>query len=49
MQRRVRQYGLKLQSAHYYTHYTKGARITRALRFPEIFTEDLFVVVFCKN
>jgi 2-polyprenyl-6-hydroxyphenyl methylase/3-demethylubiquinone-9 3-methyltransferase len=49
MQRRVQRYGLKLQSAQYYTHYTKGAQITRALRFPEICTEDLFVVVFRKN
>jgi 2-polyprenyl-3-methyl-5-hydroxy-6-metoxy-1,4-benzoquinol methylase len=48
LQRRVRRHGLMLEDARYYTHYTRAAKLARALRLPLPLTEDLFVAVFRK-
>jgi hypothetical protein len=47
--RRVRPLGLSFIEAHYYTHFTRLARLGNALRLPKRFTEDLFVAVFRKS
>jgi 2-polyprenyl-3-methyl-5-hydroxy-6-metoxy-1,4-benzoquinol methylase len=49
LHRRVRPYGLTLAEALYYTHFTRLARLGRALRLPGILTADLFVAVFRKT
>ncbi len=48
LRRRLRPLRLELLESHYYTHATRLARLSRALRFPRSFTEDLFVSVFRK-
>lgn len=48
LERRMRRHGLVRQEARYYTHYTRLAKLTRALRLPPPLTEDLFAVVFRK-
>ena len=49
LQKRVRRYGLSLQEWHYYTHFTRGARLARWVGLPPPLTEDLFVAVFRKQ
>jgi ubiquinone/menaquinone biosynthesis C-methylase UbiE len=49
LQRRVRRLGLTLEEAHYFTHATRLARLTRGLHLPPVFTEDLFVAAFRKR
>jgi 2-polyprenyl-3-methyl-5-hydroxy-6-metoxy-1,4-benzoquinol methylase len=49
LHRRIRRYGLALPEAHYYSHFTRLARLGRALRLPQVLTEDLFVAVFRKS
>lgn len=49
LQRRVRHLGLELEEVCYYTHFTRLARLTRAMRLPLPLTEDLFVAVFRKS
>ena len=49
LRRRVTPLGLTLVEAHYYTHFTKLAKLGRALRMPRALTEDLFVAVFRKT
>ena len=49
LQKRVRRYGLLLQESHYYTHFTRGARLARWVGLPPPLTEDLFVAVFRKQ
>jgi 2-polyprenyl-3-methyl-5-hydroxy-6-metoxy-1,4-benzoquinol methylase len=46
LQRRTRQLGLSLLEARHYTHYTRAAKLARALRLPLPLSEDLFVAVF---
>jgi 2-polyprenyl-3-methyl-5-hydroxy-6-metoxy-1,4-benzoquinol methylase len=47
--RRVRSLGLSFLEAHYYTHFTRLARLGNTLQLPKRFTEDLFVAVFRKS
>ncbi len=49
LQRRMRRYHLALEEVRYYAHYTRFAKLTRMLRLPLPFTEDLFVAVFRKS
>ncbi|HLZ22624.1 MAG TPA: methyltransferase domain-containing protein [Ktedonobacterales bacterium] len=49
LRRRVRPLGLTLVEAHYYTHFTRLAKLGRALRMPLALTEDLFVAAFRKG
>ena len=46
---RVRALGVSLVEARHYTHYTRLAKLTRAMRLPRPLTEDLFVAVFKKT
>jgi SAM-dependent methyltransferase len=48
LRRRLSLFGLDLIEAHHYTHFTRVARLGRALRLPLGLTEDLFVAVFRK-
>jgi 2-polyprenyl-3-methyl-5-hydroxy-6-metoxy-1,4-benzoquinol methylase len=43
---RLRPYRLALREVHYYTHFTRLARLGRALGLPLTLTEDLFAAVF---
>jgi len=47
--RRLASAGLRLEEVRYYTHFTRVARLTRALGCPPVLTEDLFVAVFRKS
>lgn len=49
LSRRLGPLGLTFEEAHYYTHFTRIARLGRKLRLPRRFTEDLFVAVFRKT
>jgi ubiquinone/menaquinone biosynthesis C-methylase UbiE len=49
LQGRVHGLGLTLEESGYYTHYTRLARLARAMRLPLPLTEDLFVAVFRKS
>jgi len=46
LRRRVSPLGLTLVEAHFYTHFTRLAKLGRALRMPRALTEDLFVAAF---
>jgi 2-polyprenyl-3-methyl-5-hydroxy-6-metoxy-1,4-benzoquinol methylase len=46
LQRHSRPFGLTLQEAHYFTHFTRAAKLARSLGLPPFLTEDLFVAVF---
>jgi len=48
LSRRVRPLGLSFLEAHYYTHFTRLAKLCRKLGLPQQLTEDLFVAVFRK-
>jgi 2-polyprenyl-3-methyl-5-hydroxy-6-metoxy-1,4-benzoquinol methylase len=46
LRRRVSPLGLTLVETHYYTHFTRLAKLGRALRMPLALTADLFVAAF---
>jgi SAM-dependent methyltransferase len=48
LRRRAPLQGLAFLEAHYYTHFTRLAKLGRALRLPRVLTEDLFVAAFRK-
>jgi len=48
LDRKLRSRGMHLLEAHYYTHFTRLARVTRSVKLPSALTEDLFVGVYRK-
>jgi SAM-dependent methyltransferase len=48
LRRRLERHGLSLLESRFYTHATRLAKLGRALRWPRMLTEDLFVAVFRK-
>jgi 2-polyprenyl-3-methyl-5-hydroxy-6-metoxy-1,4-benzoquinol methylase len=49
LQRRVARLGLRCLEAHYYTHFTRLAKLARQAHLPRQLSEDLFVAVFRKS
>jgi 2-polyprenyl-3-methyl-5-hydroxy-6-metoxy-1,4-benzoquinol methylase len=49
LQRRVARFGLSFVEKHYYTHFTRLAKLARRARLPLQLSEDLFVAVFRKS
>ncbi len=49
LQMRTGPLGLGLEEVRYYAHFTRLARLTRRMRLPLSFTEDLFVAVLTKS
>ena len=48
LQARLQRHGFASLEAHHYTHYTRAAKLARAVGLPPALTEDLFVAVFRK-
>jgi 2-polyprenyl-3-methyl-5-hydroxy-6-metoxy-1,4-benzoquinol methylase len=49
LQTRLQRHGFASLEAHHYTHYTRAAKLARAIGLPPSLTEDLFVAVFRKT
>jgi 2-polyprenyl-3-methyl-5-hydroxy-6-metoxy-1,4-benzoquinol methylase len=49
LEARLRPHGFALHEAHHYTHYTRAAKLARAVGLPPSLTDDLFVAVLRKS